>query len=119
MTNVLLDLRTRAVAFLRIQDVPEDAEPLVEKAAVGLRGGERGRRKILRALPIDVILGIGIHRIVSETVGGYITVLVPNFSLVLLYIELRVAVQDGPGTIVHLKPFWPATNVSKEENRDR
>ena len=102
MLDILVDLGIGALSFLCVGHVPEDAEPLVEKAVV------HGRGDVFGTLGIYVVLGIGVHGIVSRVASDQVSILVATAAgSVLEQLDLRrhVAGQDGARAVVHAMAY--------------
>jgi hypothetical protein len=102
MLNILVDGIVSALGALRVVNVPKDGEPLVEKRGVGSRHGKLRRRQVFRKFGIDIVLRIGIHGIVANTVDD-ISVLVATTVRAILTedIDLLIAGKERSGAIVH------------------
>lgn len=86
----------RALALLAVEHVPEQREPVKQKAIVACRGVGNGCwGQVFGTLLVEVVLGVGIHGIVAQA----IQVLTRAPRLVRL--DLRVGLQHCAGTVVH------------------
>lgn len=101
--EILADLTGRVFALLGAQHLPKQEEPVQEEAAVRERHGYIRFRKIIRALLIHLVLGIGIHGVVAKTIPDQITVLVATAGrAVLVDLHLRVGCENSARAIVHV-----------------
>src|SRR5262245_23714315 len=69
VVDILVDGTISSLALLGVQHVPEETEPLVQKTAVRGRHGEVRRRQVVWPFRVQVVLGIGVHGVVAETVA--------------------------------------------------
>lgn len=90
MCNVLADLGRCVFALGGVQQVPKHREPLVQEADVGCRGTKYGRGEVFGLLAIDIVFGVGIHRVAAEPILA-----------ILFNIDGLATFQYAPSGIVH------------------
>jgi hypothetical protein len=97
--HVLVHLGVGALALLRVEHIPEEAEPLVKEAAVGHGCRDVGGGQVVR--PFLVLLGIGIHG-VAEAVAQDVAVLIAKLaSAFLVDLDVRVGLEHGACGVEH------------------
>lgn len=116
MADVLIHRAIAALGTLRVENIPEQAEPLVQERGFGSRHGQFGSGKIIRELRVNVILGVGIHRIVTQAIPKQIAIFIPpSVRTILSDVYLMVSVDERSRTVKHLMAEKVFVNVSVEQ----
>lgn len=100
MGNILVDLIAGTFTLLGTEHVPKEEEPVEEEAALRDGHGNLRVREVIWSFLVHLVLGVGIHGVITEGVPNQLTVLVA--AAVLLDLDLRVAVEDCAGAVVHV-----------------
>lgn len=102
VADILVDRASTALGPLGMEDVPEEAEPLVEEGCLGRGHRQLGGGQIIGQFGINVILGVGVHGIVAEAVADGVAVLVATAVAIFLDVDLDVALEELPRAVEHV-----------------
>lgn len=109
---VLVDTSMVALALLRVEHLPEQAEPVKEEAAVGRHGQVRGRQ-LLDRLGLGKVLGVGVHSIVADAIDDVAVLVATSIGAILL--EINLLAEDRTGAVKHLVAKEVLVNVRVEQ----
>lgn len=102
IADILVHLTTSILAFLSIEHVPEEAEPLIEETTVGRQCWDIRSGEIFPASGLHILLGISVHGVITQAIAQQVPVLVATTAgAMLLDLDLGVGVENGARAVKH------------------